>query len=132
MAWSDFRDDSQRPWSGSRLLTPSPSALDAAIDQFALATLRNARTAQNTAHLDSQLTVMEHEITQGIKTAEARRDRALAGIGYGRSVAYGSFFALSSLLATGLLISGMRNFKEWLGRGSVATMDPGKLASPQR
>jgi hypothetical protein len=132
MAWSDFHDESQQPWSGSRFLTPSPSALDAAIDQFALAALRNAQTEVSTARLDSQLTAMEYQITGAIKTAEARRDSAMAGIGFSRSVAYGAFFALSSLLVTGLLVSGLRGFKEWFGRGPVATIDPDKLASPQR
>jgi hypothetical protein len=113
-------------------MTPSASALDGAIDQFALTALRNAHTAQSTAHLDSQLTAMEYQITEGIKTAEARRDSAMAGIGYSRSVAYGAFFALSSLLATGLLASGLRSFKGWMGRGSVPEINPDKLASPQQ
>lgn len=147
-AWTDFRDDSPQPWPGARLLTPSPSALDAAMDQFALAALRNAaalrrnssravgqqpQTAlQISAGLEPQLKAMQRQITEAIETGTAKRDRAMAGFGYGRSLAYGAFFALSSLLAIGLLVSGARSFKNWIGREPVATISADKLASPQR
>jgi len=137
-AWSDFRDDSLRPFSGARILTSSPSALDSAMDQFALAALRNglalrggnatAQTAsQMTSALEPQMAAMGNEIANAIKTASAQRDSAMFGIGLGRSLAYGSFFALASLLMTGLLVSGWRGFKEWMGGTPVAAMSANKL-----
>ena len=142
-AWNDFRDDAQHPRSGARFLTPSPSALDVAMDQFALAALRNsvalrrgntnAQTAlQLTASIEPQLTAMEQQIADSIRSSAAERDSALVGIGVGRSVAYGAFFGLAALLAAGLLVSGMRSFKEWIGRTPVARIRPDRLASPQR
>lgn len=139
-AWTDFRDE--QPFSEARLVTPSPSALDAAVDQFALAALRNGialrkgiGTAQSanqmTAGLDPHLTAMESQIARAMESAAAQRDSALAGIGYGRSLAYGSFFALASLLLAGMLVSGLRGFKEWMGRAPVA-INADKFASPQR
>jgi hypothetical protein len=137
MAWEDFREGTKNPWSGALFLTPSPSALDNAIDQFALSTLRNSialrqgnstQTAlQITAGLDPHLAAMQREIADSITTATAERDSAMAGIAYGRSIAYGSFFALATLLAGWILFYGMRGFKEWMGRAPDAT-----IASPHR
>jgi hypothetical protein len=137
-AWSDFRDDSVRPFSGARILTPSPSALDAAMDQFALAALRNGMAlrrgnaavqtpSQITSTIEPQMIAMGNEMTKAIETASAQRDSAMFGISMGRAAAYGSFFALASLLMTGLLVSAWRGFKEWMGGTPVTAMSADKL-----
>ena len=48
-------------------------------------------------------------------------------ISMGRAVSYGSFFALASLLMTGLLVSGLRGFKESMGDTPVTAMSADKL-----
>jgi hypothetical protein len=139
MAWSDFRDDLQQPWSGVRLQRPSPSTLDAAVDQFVLAAMRSANSNAAGQHartalqsLEPELATMESQINGALRSAEQQRDSATRNIAYGRSLSYGAFFALASLLAARLLVSGMRSLKEWIGREPVAAMNSDKLASPQR
>ncbi len=124
MAWEDFLEETQNPWSGTRFLMPSAAAVDAVIDQFALSALRNSSAI---AKLEPQLSAMQREISDSIDSAAAKRDSAMAGIAYGRSIAYGSFFALATLLVGRILISGARCFKESLSRAPVPT-----IASPQR
>jgi len=153
-AWNDLRDDPRRAGAWTRLLAPSAASLDAGIEQFAAAALRHAvalrqgdsyradeqvqATLEASASLTPRLSNFQHSVSESIEAAELEKQNALAGISYGQSAANGALVAFSLLIGLGLIGSGLRSLKEWIGRRTesdlspVAAVNPGKFAAPQR